>query len=90
MAESGAQPSPTYPGLQACIEEALDEYFAHLDGERPCGQLYYVVLAEVEQALLSRMLRETGANQRRAAELLGLSRNTLRKKIQAYGLGGSD
>lgn len=89
MANSGLQPAQTYPGLKACVEEALDEYFASLEGERPCGHLYYVVLAEVEQALLERILRETGDNQRRAAELLGLNRNTLRKKIQSYGLNGS-
>lgn len=89
MGKSSLQPAQTYPGLKACVEEALDEYFASLEGERPCGQLYYVVLAEVEQALLERILRETGDNQRQAADLLGLNRNTLRKKIQSYGLNGS-
>ncbi len=77
---------PEYPGLKTCIEEALDEYFASLEGERPGGRLFYLVQSEVEQALLERILRETGGNQRQAAELLGLNRNTLRKKIQAYGI----
>jgi len=88
VAESGSQPPRRYPGLRPCVEEALDEYFTHLEGEPPCGRLYYVVLAEVEQALLERALRETGENQRRAAQLLGLNRNTLRKKMRAYGLRG--
>ncbi len=88
VAKSGSQPSRRHPGLRPCVEEALDEYFAHLEGEPACGQLYYVVLAEVEQALLERALREAGENQRRAAQLLGLNRNTLRKKIRAYGLRG--
>ncbi|HKJ87735.1 MAG TPA: helix-turn-helix domain-containing protein [Gammaproteobacteria bacterium] len=86
MAGSRSGPDPEYPGLKVCIEEALDQYFANLDGEKPCGNLYYLVQGEVEQALLERILRETGGNQRRAAELLGLNRNTLRKKIQEYGI----
>ena len=81
-----SEPDPDYPGLRACIEEALDQYFANLDGEPPGGKLYYLVLAEVEQALLGRILSETEGNQRQAAECLGLNRNTLRKKIQEHGL----
>lgn len=90
VASSTPPPNREYPGLKACIDEALDEYFANLDGERPCGRLYYVVQAEVEQALLERILVETGGNQRRAAELLGLNRNTLRKKVQEYGIRTRD
>ncbi|HKJ70195.1 MAG TPA: helix-turn-helix domain-containing protein [Gammaproteobacteria bacterium] len=90
MASSSPPSKRPYPGLKACIDEALDEYFANLDGERPCGRLYYVVQAEVEQALLERILLETGGNQRRAAELLGLNRNTLRKKVQEYGIRTRD
>ncbi|MFA9460114.1 helix-turn-helix domain-containing protein [Thiohalorhabdus sp. Cl-TMA] len=86
MADSRSDPDPEYPGLKACIEEALNQYFANLDGEKPSGRLYYLVQSEVEQALLERILLETGGNQRRAAELLGLNRNTLRKKIQEYGI----
>ncbi|MEF8792340.1 helix-turn-helix domain-containing protein [Thiohalorhabdus sp.] len=84
MASSNSQQDRDYPGLKASIDEALDEYFASLEGERPCGRLYYVVQAEVEQALLERILTETGGNQRRAAELLGLNRNTLRKKLEEH------
>jgi Fis family transcriptional regulator len=89
VANSGG-PNRQYPGLKACIDEALNEYFANLDGERPCGRLFYVVQAEVEQALLERILAETGGNQRRAADLLGLNRNTLRKKVQEYGIRTRD
>jgi len=81
-----SEPDPDYRGLRACIEEALDQYFANLDGEPPGGKLYYLVLAEVEQALLGRILSETEGNQRQAADFLGLNRNTLRKKIQEHGL----
>lgn len=84
------EPNPEYPGLRACIEEALDQYFANLDGEPPGGRLYYLVVAELEQALLNRILQETGGNQRQAAECLGLNRNTLRKKIQEHGLQPKD
>ena len=83
-------PNRQYPGLKACIDEALDEYFANLDGERPCGRLFYLVQGEVEQALLERILAETGGNQRQAAELLGLNRNTLRKKVQEYDIRTRD
>jgi len=85
-----SEPDPDYPGLRVCIEEALDEYFANLDGEPPGGKLYYLVVAEVEQALLGRILSETGGNQRQAAEFLGLNRNTLRKKVQEHGLSLGD
>ncbi|QJA06536.1 sigma-54-dependent Fis family transcriptional regulator [Thermosulfurimonas marina] len=53
------------------------------------GELYERVLATVEKALLSRVLEETGGNQLRAARLLGINRNTLRAKLQKYGLSGN-
>ena len=88
--DEGEEPNPEYPGLQACIGEALDRYFASLQGEPAGGRLFYRVQAEMEQVLLERILRETGGNQRRAAEILGLNRNTLRKKVQAYGIPPED
>lgn len=67
------------------MERALDEYFAHLDGEAP-RDLYALVLGEVEAPLLRTVMREANGNQCRAADMLGLNRGTLRKKLKQHGL----
>ncbi|MDZ7747973.1 MAG: helix-turn-helix domain-containing protein [Halofilum sp. (in: g-proteobacteria)] len=72
--------------MKRCVSEELERYFAALDGERPCD-LHKMVIGETEQALLQFVLERTGGNQSRAAQLLGLNRGTLRKKLKYYGLG---
>lgn len=67
------------------VEGVLDEYFAMLDGEVPCD-LFQVVMGEVERPLLSRVMDYVGNNQSQAAEVLGLSRGTLRKKLKHHGI----
>ena len=68
--------------LGAAVDSHLERYFlAHGDGLPPAG-LYARVLREVEKPLISMTLSATRGNQIRAAELLGLNRNTLRKKIR--------
>jgi len=68
------------------VERHLSKYFAgHGDRLRPPG-LYDRVLQEIERPLLSICLAATRGNQIRAAHLLGLNRNTLRKKIRDLGL----
>jgi Fis family transcriptional regulator len=71
--------------IRACVRDTLDDYFEQLDGT-PCAGLYKMVLREVEVPLLQVVMRECGGNQTRAAELLGINRGTLRKKLQHYGL----
>ena len=71
--------------LHRCVENALDAYFAALDGERTRG-LFDLVMAEVERPMLASVMRHVGGNQCRAAEVLGLSRGTLRKKLVRHGL----
>jgi Fis family transcriptional regulator len=71
--------------LHRCVETALDAYFATLDGERASG-LFDLVMAEVERPMLASVMRHVGGNQCRAAEVLGLSRGTLRKKLVRHGL----
>jgi Fis family transcriptional regulator, factor for inversion stimulation protein len=71
--------------LRSQVEQVLAEYFAMLDGERPCD-LYEVVMREVEQPLLRSVMAYVGSNQSRAAEVLGLSRGTLRKKLKDHGI----
>lgn len=71
--------------LREAIHTALEAYFKDLDGHKP-GALYDLVLKEIEQPLLQTVLRHTQGNQTKAAEILGLNRSTLRKKLIQYGL----
>ena len=66
------------------MDRAVRHYFAQLQGEQP-SQVYDMVLAEMEKPLLSVVLEYTRGNQTRA-EILGLNRGTLRKKLKAHGL----
>lgn len=80
-----SKPKSQNKPLRECIKEALETYFEDLDGHKP-GDLYQMVLSEVEQPLLETLLRYTRGNQSKAAEILGLNRSTLRKKLSQYGL----
>jgi Fis family transcriptional regulator, factor for inversion stimulation protein len=71
--------------LHRCVENALNAYFDALDGEHACG-LFDLVMAEVERPMLASVMHHVGGNQSRAADVLGLSRGTLRKKLIQYGL----
>jgi Fis family transcriptional regulator len=71
--------------FNGCVRKALDRYFADLDGHHP-GELYQLMLAEMERPLLEKVMQHTGGNQTHAAKLLGLNRSTLRKKLQHYDL----
>ncbi len=67
--------------MGACVRKSVEDYLRELDGEKPCG-LYDLVMHCVEKPLIEVALNHTKGNQTRAAELLGLNRNTLRKKMQ--------
>ena len=69
-------------GLGAAVERHLKEYFAAHKDSMPAAGLYDRVLREVERPLISLTLIATRGNQIKAASLLGLNRNTLRKKIR--------
>ena len=71
--------------LSALTGEALDGYFNKLNGHRP-GDLYQLVLSEVERPLFQAVLEYTNGNQSEAAEILGINRGTLRKKLRTYNL----
>lgn len=71
--------------LRACVEMTLHNYFAHLDGTEVTN-VYQMVLTEVEAPLLATVLQHTGGNQSKAAEVLGLNRGTLRKKLKEHNL----
>ncbi len=76
----------TASGLSASVERHLRDYFAAHEQGLPTSGLYDRILQEIERPLLSVTLNECRGNQLRAAELLGLNRNTLRKKIRELGL----
>jgi Fis family transcriptional regulator, factor for inversion stimulation protein len=71
--------------LASCVRKTLDQYFNDLDGEKPCA-VYDMVVGCVEKPLLEVILNHAQGNQTRAAELLGINRNTLRKKMQSHGI----
>ena len=73
---------PTGDSLGTAAELHLRRYFAAHAGSLPARGLYDRVLREIERPLISLSLEATRGNQIRAAELLGLNRNTLRKKIR--------
>jgi Fis family transcriptional regulator len=63
----------------------LETYFRDLDGTDPAG-LYDMLVKLVEKPLLDVVMSQSGQNQSRAAEWLGLNRNTLRKKLLEHDL----
>jgi len=79
----------TTPGAQqslgAYTRQALQSYFIQLEGNTP-SNLYELVLTEIELPLLDVVLQQACGNQTKAAKWLGLSRSTLRKKLQSYYL----
>ena len=79
------KPSSRQMPLRTLTAEALESYFASLNGHKP-GQLYELVLHEVEQPLFKAVMDYAQGNQSRAADILGINRATLRKKLRAYGL----
>ena len=71
--------------LRKHTEEALNSYFDSLNGDRP-GDLYELVLGEVEEPLFKVVMDYTQGNQSQAAGILGINRGTLRKKLKTYSL----
>jgi two-component system, NtrC family, nitrogen regulation response regulator GlnG len=69
-------------GLSAAVERHIVDYFAAHRGAMPAAGLYDRVLREIERPLIVATLGATRGNQIKAAHLLGLNRNTLRKKIR--------
>jgi len=69
--------------LGECVRCSMTTYFAELNGHAP-ADLYELVLSQIEQPLLSVVMRETRGNITRAATILGLNRATLRKKLKKY------
>jgi Fis family transcriptional regulator len=73
--------------LSSLTDECLHSYFESLNGHKP-GDLYELVIGEVEKPLFRAVLTYTKGNQSEAAEILGINRGTLRKKLKDYKLQG--
>ena len=71
--------------LKESTETALQEYFKTLNGNAPNG-LYKLVINEVELPLMEAVMTFTNKNQSQAAEILGINRSTLRKKLKLFEL----
>jgi Fis family transcriptional regulator len=64
------------------VRDAVNEYFRDLEGEHPSSSIYDMVVRCVEKPLIETVLHHASGNQTKTAELLGINRNTLRKKMQ--------
>ena len=71
--------------LRDSVKRAVSNFFAQLDGEEPT-EVYEMVLCEMERPLLDLTMQFTRGNQTRAANLLGINRGKLRKKLKKYGM----
>ncbi|HMS26666.1 MAG TPA: Fis family transcriptional regulator [Burkholderiaceae bacterium] len=71
--------------LDACVRDSLQSYFKDLAGEAPCN-IYDMLIKAVEKPMLEVVMQHTEQNQSKAAECLGLNRNTLRKKLLEHQL----
>lgn len=71
--------------IEQCVRRSLEQYFDDLGGAKPHA-LHEMVMSAVERPLLQFALERCAGNQSAAADLLGINRNTLRKRLLAHGL----
>lgn len=71
--------------ISLAVRKVMKQYFKDLDGEK-CTGIYEMVVNAVEKPMLEVVMLQAQGNQTRAAELLGINRNTLRKKLEQHGL----
>ena len=71
--------------LRVNVERVVRQYFSMLGDEIPTD-LYELILRQIEEPLLSVVLEQTRGNQTKCAQILGLNRGTLRKKLKTYNL----
>ena len=77
-------PAPSI-SLKDFIEKRLHDFIKRFKASEGAN-LYYTLLREIEKPLITMVLKETGGNQIQAAHILGLNRNTLRKKIKELNI----
>jgi len=71
--------------IQEVVQRSLEEFFSDL-GEQQPSNIYDMVVLTVEKPMLQAVMARADGNQSQAAEMLGINRNTLRKKLQQHGL----
>ena len=71
--------------IEECVRDSLEGYFRDLRGTEP-DRVYDMLVRVVEKPMLEVVMKEAEGNQSRAAEWLGLNRNTLRKKLLEHKL----
>ncbi|TAK71730.1 MAG: DNA-binding protein [Gammaproteobacteria bacterium] len=71
--------------LKQVVKDTLRNYFSNIGSEQPID-FYAILLEEIERPLLEVLINHTHYNQVKMAQILGLSRGTLRKKLKQYGL----
>ena len=71
--------------LSSTVRKVVKQYFKDLDGEKTID-VYDMVIHCVEKPMLEVVMHHAQGNQTKAAELLGINRNTLRKKLQEHGI----
>lgn len=79
------KPSTSTPSLSEQVSLTLEDYFDALDSEA-ATDVYEMVMQQVEKPLIEFVLNHTENNQSKSAQILGINRNTLRKKMQKYDL----
>jgi two-component system nitrogen regulation response regulator GlnG len=77
---------PEYKTINEAIEKKLDQFFDMHGNTPPESGLYDRVINEVERILIKKTIQYTGDIHSRAAKILGINRNTLRKKIKDLGI----
>jgi Fis family transcriptional regulator, factor for inversion stimulation protein len=73
--------------LADCVKRSLERYFKDMDGEKPTS-IYEMVLKNVEKPMIETVLDRAAGNLTLAAEMLGINRATLRKKMQQLRIKG--
>ncbi|MCX6128847.1 MAG: hypothetical protein NTX25_07260 [Proteobacteria bacterium] len=71
--------------IEDVVELKISRFFDQIGSFYP-DEVYELIMSKVEKPLLVQILRRVGGNQVQAAKILGINRNTLRKKIKQYGL----
>ncbi len=71
--------------IEECVRTSLEGYFKDLRGTEPDG-MYDMMVRVIEKPLLEVVMQQADNNQSRAAQWLGLNRNTLRKKLVDHKL----
>ena len=71
--------------LKQVVRDTLRNYFSNIGSEQPID-FYAILLEEIERPLMEVLINHTHYNQVKMAQILGMSRGTLRKKLKQYGL----